>query len=738
MEVHDYPDVVTEKREDIFLASSVPEVMAGSFCRDQEIVKIIEVKPDESAFYIRLKDGTEDWVDNAELDETTKEFFKLSKPVKVALNLDSRRKEDIKIHHIGTNIIHKISTYGISSIEDLKMRYISNTKNVLSVDLYIKNDTGNLVPLSPATILPIKTTKLFARDVVLSDRASSPNKSTQYWSLGHRFQPMEEQNFEDGEHYPYQDMHEVQRESDDLKIEHRGVSYVPDVEKLQLNVTDSVCSKMSLQQRTEMAMKISNGTLTYGELYETIRATETHGLDARFKTMIASLVGSSKPEWEDKALELIENTDSWLGNNKTNEAVINTRGLSLQSFDEGKIERKRLTSNSDQEESFDDIPNLHQSSSEDMATQSVIIISQPKISNTCPSLHEWLTTLSKKLVADILEDVALKIEEIHEKYNLKIAEIENNNKALVDELKAVIRKQASERNDLSEMMKQNKQSLLIAIDATLTEVNKKFEQRYESFFQQRQVKINSDHNKLERVQTVRQKDFVKAGQGAVLKKCGWVELKDPNLERSQPPVNIPVLPINGCNGKHTIKRKDCDEIDVCDLCEAKVDDDVFSCQRCDFAICGQCYRDVKGKSDPLAAPVVGRKIDSDKQVRAWGLPKESSKWAICKQVACYDLSALDGEDGAELFLTMLGRKNPSLSLSVGTTSEEIWDGRPIAFRDRVKEEKVLTVKKLLPPNFSQERVLTALEKHKWNLQETVNDLLATSTEPAAQNTFYYC
>merc|ERR1719320_682968 len=61
-----------------------------------------------------------------------------------------------------------------------------------------------------------------------------------------------------------------------------------------------------------------------------------------------------------------------------------------------------------------------------------------------------------------------------------------------------------------------------------------------------------------------------------------------------------------------------------------------------------------------------------KKVRAWGLPKESSKWAICKQVVdYYDHSALDGEDGAELFLTMLGRKHPSLSLSVGTTSEEI-------------------------------------------------------------------
>jgi len=489
MDVYDYPDVVTEKREDVFLASSVPEVMAGSFCRDQEIVNIMEVKPDESEFFIRFKDGTEDWVDNAELDEMTKEFFKLSKPVKLALNMDPER-EDIKIHHIGTNIIHKISTYGISSIEELKMRYIKNTKNALSVDLCLKDESGDLVCLSPETILPIKATKLFAIDRAFSDRARSINNSPEYWSIEHPFQPTHGQNIENGKHWPDQNMHEVQGKQDDLKIEHRGLSYVPEVEKLQLNVTDSVCYKMPLQQRTELAKKISKGTLTYGELYEAIRATQANGLDALFKTMIASLVGSSKPEWEDKALELIENADQWLGNKKTSEELINTREIPLQPVDEGKKENNRLTSTSDREESVDDV--LEQ---EDLASQSVIILSQPNLNASCPGRHEWLTSLSKKPVADIIKEVQLKITDIENKCSIKIAAIENESRTLINELKSVILKQASEKNDLSEIMKQNKQSLLTAIDTRLTEVNKKFEERCENFFDRRQEKIKSG-NKL--------------------------------------------------------------------------------------------------------------------------------------------------------------------------------------------------------------------------------------------------
>jgi len=64
-------------------------------------------------------------------------------------------------------------------------------------------------------------------------------------------------------------------------------------------------------------------------------------------------------------------------------------------------------------------------------------------------------------------------------------------------------------------------------------------------------------------------------------------------------------------------------------------------------------------------------LTSMKKVRAWGLPKESSKWNICKTVV-FDLNAVADEEGGELFLTLLGREHPSLSLSVGTTSEEIF------------------------------------------------------------------
>jgi len=65
-------------------------------------------------------------------------------------------------------------------------------------------------------------------------------------------------------------------------------------------------------------------------------------------------------------------------------------------------------------------------------------------------------------------------------------------------------------------------------------------------------------------------------------------------------------------------------------------------------------------------------LTSMKKVRAWGLPKETSKWNICERVVYFDTNAVADEGGGELFLTMLGREHPSLSLSVGTTSEEIF------------------------------------------------------------------
>merc|ERR1719193_1136993 len=69
-------------------------------------------------------------------------------------------------------------------------------------------------------------------------------------------------------------------------------------------------------------------------------------------------------------------------------------------------------------------------------------------------------------------------------------------------------------------------------------------------------------------------------------------------------------------------------------------------------------------------------LTSMKKVRAWGLPKESSKWNICKTVV-FDLNAVADEEGGELFLTLLGREHPSLSLSVGTTSEEIFGDQEV-------------------------------------------------------------
>jgi len=66
-------------------------------------------------------------------------------------------------------------------------------------------------------------------------------------------------------------------------------------------------------------------------------------------------------------------------------------------------------------------------------------------------------------------------------------------------------------------------------------------------------------------------------------------------------------------------------------------------------------------------------LTSNTKVRAcaWGIQKENSKYAICKEVCGYHLSAVSGEEGGELFLTLMGPENPSLTLSIETTSLDI-------------------------------------------------------------------
>jgi len=66
-------------------------------------------------------------------------------------------------------------------------------------------------------------------------------------------------------------------------------------------------------------------------------------------------------------------------------------------------------------------------------------------------------------------------------------------------------------------------------------------------------------------------------------------------------------------------------------------------------------------------------LTSNTKVRAcaWGIPKENSKYTICKGVCGYHLRADGGEEGGELFLTLLGHNKTSLTLSIGTTSDDV-------------------------------------------------------------------
>merc|ERR1719419_1097832 len=98
-----------------------------------------------------------------------------------------------------------------------------------------------------------------------------------------------------------------------------------------------------------------------------------------------------------------------------------------------------------------------------------------------------------------------------------------------------------------------------------------------------------------------------------------------------------------------------------------------------FQYVWECKSEASGRADPETASIVGRAIDSDKQV-----------------------------------------------------------GQPFSTEDILKVEKFQTVQKLLPSSFPRERILAALAKHKWNLQQTLNELLTQSNEPVSRNISNYC
>jgi len=613
---------VIPENQDIPVAV-VPEVMAGSFCREKQISNILEVKADESDYLLRFKDGSEEWVANEELDETTKEFFKLAKPVKRALNIHSTRKQ-IKIEHVQTQMIHKISTSGINNVQELKKRYTDNAGCHVAIDLYIKDvETDQLILLAPETVLPLKVTKVYASNL---RNVSLPTEQSQCSVFSAKIAPMSSASI------PSLEMDEKERmssivaksispeagnelttteaasevlgavggrggrgiASDGIEAWSGGSAAPADVPVSQkevvprVKVTDSICAKMSDEQRMKLAIKMSEGTLTCQDLEDAMNHRQAPaGAGNVLKQMVSvftDLFGGKASaervqvnEFEAKipepradvaqpspappssvsvseSIRICESKEASAKNSASEQQEViqlyESKEVSVKSslnrsqevlqFEAKAVDQEQKPVE-EPEEVFDIVIEAKSVQRKPQAEVDArpIIHSQPVYDNSPDNLNEWLQSLAKIDVKEEMHSaVAEKIVEIEIAHAIKLSEMENRHKVLVASLKEIIKRQESERSELVLMMKENKKALLTAIEAQLDEAHTRFEQNHESFFRERNKQIETLNKNLEK-QALVSMEAAEERKAPVFEKIEQVQ--ENVYERKQ---NAPVLVID--------------------------------------------------------------------------------------------------------------------------------------------------------------------------------------------------
>jgi len=668
----------------------VPEVMAGSFCREKQITNILEVKADESDYLLRFKDGSEEWVANEELDQTTKEFFKLSKPVKRALNIPSTRKQ-IKIEHVQTKMIHKISTSGINTVQELKKRYTENAGCDVAIDLYCKDQgTDQLMLLAPETLLPLKATKVFASNPPITESIGSSIQHPQCIEFSPTIAPMSAANI------PSLEMDEEEKMSSiatkpripvvrkELTTTEaagevfgavggrggRGIAEVgigalsggsappEDIPVAQKNVcpkvkvTDSICAKMSDEQRMKLAIKMSEGTLTCQDLKDAMNNKQGPAGAGNILQQMASAFAdifvskaspvriqrnepeSKKPEAHSDVVHAVPAPPTSVSVNdsihmyESKEASV--KNILNESQEVIKIyESKEASRNNSQEvphfeakavdqeqkpveeseEVFDIVIEAKSVQRQPQAEQDVrpIIHSQPVYRNSADDLNEWLQSLAKINVKEEMHAaVAEKIVEIEIAHAIKLSEMENRHKVLVSSLKEIIKRQDSEKGELVLIMKENKKALLTAIEAQLNEANAKFEQDHQSFFRERNKQLETLNKNLEKQELA----SIKAGEERKVPIFQKVEQRQENVQekkQSEPmvvmgenPAEIMILEpkaavlsapdLLNCPGEHGLTRVvHWDDKTSCDKCVDMVKENT------EIFSCRVCNFDICGK-----------------------------------------------------------------------------------------------------------------------------------------------
>lgn len=604
----------------------VPEVMAGSFCREKQISNILEVKADESDYLLRFKDGSEEWVANEELDETTKEFFKLAKPVKRALNIHSTRKQ-IKIEHVQTKMIHKISTSGINNVQELKKRYTDNAGSNVDIDLYVKDvETEQLMILAPETVLPLMATKVYASN---KHNFSSSAENSQCAAFSPKIASMSLASIPSLEMDEKEKMLSIAAKSrspvsgnelttteaagevfgavggrggrgiarDGIGAWSGGSAAPEDVPVAQkqvaprVKVTDSICAKMSDEQRMRLAIKMSEGTLTCQDLEDAMNSRqapvgggnvlkqmvsaftdflggkasaerdqvnepESKNPEPRADLVQASLAPPTSVPVND-SIHMYESKEASAVNSEDEPEVIQiyeakeasvkscmNKSQEVLQFEAKAVDQEQKPVE-EPEEVFDIVIEAKSVKKSVKRKPQVaedarpIIHAQPVYDNSPDNLNEWLQSLAKINVKEEMHTaVAEKIVEIEIAHAIKLSEMENRHKILVSSLKEIIKRQESERSELVLMMKEYKKALLTAIEARLDEAHTKFEHNHQSFFRERNKQLETLNKNLEK-QALSSVEAVEERKVAVFEK---LEQSQANVHEKKQ--NEPVLVIH--------------------------------------------------------------------------------------------------------------------------------------------------------------------------------------------------
>lgn len=446
-------------------------LMKGS-CRNKPIAKVLKLDAMQSKFLIEFQDGTTAWVDIDELDKAAKAYFQILKPSKKKIS-----NTWIKIEHISTGAISKVSTFGIQNVEELKNRYMVTTGCHHSSQLYIKDDISEqLVFLSPTSTLPINSSRIYA-ETIPSNKSSvkGPNSITSskvsseiraYMDPTTISIPPVLQSLLELPKNRDMDMENMTKLGRD-EVLHKNHSMGNPLTAILIeekqkefpydNKSVKIFSGLPARQRDSLSRSILNGTLTYKELQEAMdcacaRVARSSYVDTSMEpTMELITPRSSKSSVTQK--QTLCNTLTSLPMNTSPQNLDTVQGIIKQSTHKA------------------DLTPLHYKRN--------TMIEPSVFENHSGDTNEW--------VFRVVSAVSQKLRDIAHQHRKELTEQDSRNREIVEKLRARIGRIGNVKCELNEIIRKDKTEIMSSIKIRMNKMDRAFEIGYEKFITERAV-----------------------------------------------------------------------------------------------------------------------------------------------------------------------------------------------------------------------------------------------------------